>query len=266
MREAHRSISVRPSDLSKPDPSHRLAVLEDSQDRGQPRFVSQSNIMGLGSQGSEPAELLDVEPQIEDDLSGLFPGTPQHLRTVEVTNVSYSQSRVTSRGKEVSSKGQPISPPNVRNSQQQSTSRHGTSVRPSKPTDKSTTSQRSNVTNQFNPAWSPAKAAQQQRETHGNASAPRGILKQTALDPRGQKRSVIDPDPQPSAAGFTASKRRRTSANTNGLGPIIGDSQSPMKGINGRARKQTTRHGVKNKRGTLHSQRFWAVLRGKFLF
>lgn len=265
MKEAYRSISVRPSDLSKPNPSHRPAVVEDSQDRPQPRFASQSNIMGLSSQGSEPAELLDPEPQIEDDLSGLFPETPQHLRTVEVTNVSYSHSRVTSRGKEGSSREQPLSPSNARNSQQQSTSRPGTSVRPSKPADRSTTSQGSNLTNQSNPAWSPAKAGQQQREAHGNAAAPRGILKQTVQDPRGQKRTVVDSNPQPSAAGFTASKRRRTSAPTNGLGPIIGDSQSPMKGINGRARKQTTRPGVKNKRGKSHSQLFWAVLRGEFV-
>lgn len=207
--------------------------------------------MGLGEQGFEPDEMLDP------DLSGLFPGTPKQSHTVEVTNLSYSRSRISSRD----GAGSPAAP-KARHSQQQAVSR------PTQPGNKSSTSQRrprsENAQNHSESAFTPTKAIQQQHNSHENTQAPRGILKQTAQDPRGRKRTAVDTDPA-SVSGFTTSKRRRPSGPTNGLGPIIGDSQSPMKGINGRARKQTTRHGVKNKRGKTTAQAFWEVLKGEFL-
>lgn len=205
-----------------------------------------------------PDENLFEASQAPEDLDGLFPDTPKQLRTVEVTNVSYSRSRVSSREGAETPNGKRVRSGTVRQPLQQTGIRPKESFNADRNTN--TTSRRPHLNPSASKAASiksPPKSGQPQRATQETSNAPRGILKQATQDPRGQKRPAADSE-VPSAAGFTATKRRKSSAPTNGLGPVIADSQSPANGVGGRGRKQTTRHGTKTKKGKAQALVFWA--------
>lgn len=246
-------------------PPHQPTVVRDSQPGGHPQFASHIDIMGMDDPGFElggtPDENLFEASQAHVDLNGLFPDTPQQLRTVEVTNVSYSRSRVSSREGTGTPNGQRVRSGDVRQPLKQTGSRSKESANASKKS--STTSRRPHLNPSVpNPASakSPPKSSQLQHATQESGNGPRGILKQATQDPRSQKRPAADTELF-TAAGFTATKRRKSSAPTNGLGPIIADSQSPAKGVGGRGRKQATRHGTKPKKGTAQALGFWALLK-----
>jgi len=269
-KKAERSPSVRGSDLSMTLPPHLPTVVEDSQPAKYPRFASQLDIMGIGDQGFEPGGTPDenlFESQLPEDLKGLFPDTPKQSRTVEMTNVSYSRSRVSSReGPNTDTPdGQKVISGNTRQPLQQQTRPRAKAV-PSVDRDPNASVRRAQINASApNPAStrSPPKSSQPQRPTQESGNAPRGILKQATQTQhsRGQKRRAADAEISIlSVAGFTATKRRKSSAPTNGLGPIIVDSQSPAAGAGGRGRKQTTRHGTKSKKGKAQALGFWKLL------
>ncbi len=246
-------------------PPHQATIVKDSQPIEHLQFASHTDIMGIGDPGFDlggtPDENLFEGFRGPEDLTGLFPDTPKQLRTVEVTNVSYSRSRVSSRESGEKPKGQKLQSGFVRQPSEQTGSRTKESSHASK--SRNATSQRRHL----NPSApdpsstkSPPKSSQLQRATQQTTNAPRGILKQATQDLRGQKRPAVDTEVF-SAAGFTAAKRRKSSAPTNGLGPIIADSQSPAKGVVGRGRKQATRHSTKPKKGTAQAPSLWALLK-----
>lgn len=260
-KKTEQSAAVRGADLSMTLLPHSPVIVEDSQPPEHPPFASQLDIMGDDAfgLGGTSNENLSGTPQILDDLgglNGLFPNTPNQSRTVEITNVSYSRSRLSSReGAEALGNQRALSGTPREASQQVVT-------RPQDPANAGRNSAKSSQKPHTNPSasrmsstMSPQKSSESQRQTQESSNVPRGILKQAAQESRGRKRHAANTEVA-SVAGFTATKRRKSSAPTKGLGPIIADSQSPISGISGRGKKQATRNGTASKKGEAHAHLF----------
>ena len=97
----------------------------------------------------------------------------------------------------------------------------------------------------------------EQRPSQVSGNAPRGILKTSAHESKGEKRTAAELGTH-KAAGFTAQKKRRTNM-TKDLGPVVKNSQSPVNAISGRARKQSVPR--KNRRGEGEPQPLLTLLR-----
>ena len=158
-----------------------------------------------------------------EDLSGLFPTTPKGgSQDLEVAQMSYSSTRVTSRDGRDNPKLEQLERKPSRELLPHPGSR-----------------QFKTGLSQSEPSKSSAKASYYQKSSQASATAPKGILKPTQHDLRGEKRAAAESE-KADTAGFTAPKRRKSNM-TRDLGPVVPDSQSqsPANAISGRSRKQT---------------------------
>jgi len=223
-REAARSPAIPVAKVANASQARTPLIVEDSQPKDYPQFASHTDIMG--DQGG--SQVLGNN----EDLVGLFPATPKEQgHNVEVSQITYSSSRVTSRDAISHVKRGPAL---VRPGSQVSVH----SNRKNRPSSSARASQPGFPAPRSEPGISPIKFENRQQSSQISGSVPRGILKPVMRDPRGEKRDA-DESGTNTTAGFTATKRRKSNM-TKDLGPVVQDSQSPAKVISSRRRKQTT--------------------------
>ncbi|KAL6714242.1 hypothetical protein ACLMJK_007665 [Lecanora helva] len=204
-------------------PSHLATVVDDSQPDGHPSFASHEDIMG-NDQGFYP-----TVPQ--EDLSGLFPATPKVMsQDLEVSHVTFSSTRVTSRDGQTSSKT------HQKGFQKSQEAASGQGSRP-RLANRGFHNSPSALGSQSKPGKSPVSSKILHGSSQGQGNAPRGILKPTQQDGRGEKRIAAEVEKGDTADPAAAPKKRKSNP-TRDLGPIVADSQSPGPKMTGRGRKQ----------------------------
>lgn len=230
-KKATGSPSNRDPNGAQAPQSRPPVVVDDSQPNGYPNFANHAEIM------SEKGGSQDLAP--DQDFSGFFPATPKgQTNDLEISHVTYSSTRVTSRDgmdnseRQQSEQGHPFKAPSRSGSQTNtpSTGRRAPSLAAGR-------SQSSIPGSQSDFGKSPFNAGHTQCSSQVSGSFPRSILKPTTQDVRGEKRNA-DELGSSNTAGFIGPKKRKSDM-TKDLGPIVEDSQPPVNVISSRARKQT---------------------------
>ena len=234
-RKATCSPSARRSKAIKVPQSRERPVVDDSQPGRHRRSTSCESILS------------DYSSEV--NLSKLIPATPKKdIRDIEVSHVTYSSRRLSSRDGTTATEVQQAERGASRESLSRSNSQVNKSSHSKVHSGLSSQRSESDISAPSRPEskTSPQKSDHAQRTSlsQTSGSIPRGILKPSTQHSRGEKRNAAETN-EKSTAGFTASKRRKTDM-TRDLGPIVQDSQSPMGMISGRARKAVV---TKKKRG-----------------
>ena len=229
-KKAMNSPSARGADAAQDPQSRPPGVVEDSQPNGYPKFASHEEI--LGEEGG--SQLLTTETE---NLASLFPATPKgKSQELEISHTTYSSTKVRSREGTNETEHERFE----QGHQRRSVSCSGSQVHtPSNGRGNLSPTARKSQTSVATPEWSksPIPASRSQRPSQGSGAVPRGILKTTNQDGRGEKRKANGTE-MTTAAGFTAPKKRKSDI-TRDLGPIIEDSQQSFTVISNRSRKQS---------------------------